>query len=144
LNAHGICVDSRNKERPLLIATSRQQNAFKRYTLQGDYVDTIPLPGAWVCRPVIRGSYLYAAVLQTQSQLWKESGFVTILDKDFKVVSNPGGCVPTYSNGMPEELYQTIRCFQYPHDVCVDDEENLYVAQWNSGQVYPYKLTPVA
>jgi hypothetical protein len=27
--------------------------------------------------------------------------------------------------------------------VCIDDEENLYVAQWNSGRVYPYKLSPV-
>jgi len=25
----------------------------------------------------------------------------------------------------------------------VDDEENLYIAQWNSGKVYPYKLSPV-
>jgi peptidylamidoglycolate lyase len=33
--------------------------------------------------------------------------------------------------------------FVYPHDVCIDDEESLYVAQWNSAKVYPYKLTPV-
>ena len=30
-----------------------------------------------------------------------------------------------------------------PHDVMVDDEENLYVCQWNSGKVYPYKFEPV-
>lgn len=144
LNAHGLCVDNRNKEKPMLIVTSRQQHAFKRYTMQGEYVDTIPLPGAWVCRPVIHGDYLYAAVLQSQSKLWKQSGFVTILDKDFKVVSNPGGSIPNYKDGTPEEMHQTVACFQYPHDVCIDNEENLYVAQWNSGQVYPYKLTPVA
>jgi hypothetical protein len=143
LNAHGVCTDFRNKATPMLIVTSRQQNAFKRYTLQGDYVDTIPLPGAWVCRPVIHGDYLYAAVLQSNGRQWQQSGFVTVLDRHFKVVSNIGGSSPTYTNGAPDEMYQTIKCFQYPHDVCIDGDENLYVAQWNSGKVYPYKLTPV-
>ena len=41
------------------------------------------------------------------------------------------------------EMQQADTVFQYPHDVCIDDEENMYVAQWNSGNVYPYKLTPV-
>lgn len=143
LNAHGICIDNRNKNNPCLIVTSRMQNAFKRYTLDGKYVDTIPLPGAWVCRPVINGDYLYAAVLQSHSQQWKQSGFVIILDKNYQVISSLGGNLPVYSNNVPEEMHQTTKVFQYPHDVCIDDEENLYVAQWNSGQVYPYKLSPV-
>jgi peptidylamidoglycolate lyase len=143
LNAHGVCVDSRDKNRPCLLVTSRQQNAFKRYTFSGEYIDTIALPGAWVCRPVIKGAYLYAAVLQSNSNLWKQSGFVTILDQQYKVVSNLGGAEPKYAEGKLQEMYQTIKYFQYPHDVCIDDEENLYIAQWNSGKVYPYKLSPV-
>ncbi len=143
LNAHGVCVDARNKNKLCLIVTSRQQNAFKRYTLEGVYIDTIPLPGAWVCRPVIKGDYLYAAVLQTNARQNEESGFVTILDKNLQVVSNPGGNAPVYKDNKPDEMYQTIKAFQYPHDVCIDDEENLYIAQWNSGHVYPYKLQPI-
>ena len=142
-NAHGICVDTRVKDKPCLIVTSREQNAFKRYTMDGTYIDTIPLPGAWVCRPVIKGDYLYAAVLQTNARQGEQSGFVTILDKNFKVVSNLGGSTPAYTGNTPEEMYQTIKAFQYPHDVCIDDDENMYVAQWNSGHVYPYKLEPV-
>lgn len=143
LNAHGVCIDNRDKTKPCLLVTSRLQNAFKRYTLAGEYMDTIDLPGAWVCRPVIRGEYLYAAVLQSNSNQWKQSGFVTILDKQNKVVSNLGGSEPTYAGGKLGEMYQTIKYFDYPHDVCIDDEENLYIAQWNSGKVYPYKLSPV-
>lgn len=143
LNAHGVCIDNRDKTKPVLLVTSRQQNAFKRYSLTGEYIDTVALPGAWVCRPVIRGEYLYAAVLQSNSNLWKESGFVTILNKQNKVISNLGGTEPQYNGGQLQELSQTIKYFQYPHDVCVDDEENLYIAQWNSGKVYPYKLSPV-
>lgn len=142
-NAHGICYDTRDKNNPVLMVTSREQNAFKRFTIDGKYIDTIDLPGAWVCRPVIKGEFLYAAVLQSSSRLWQQSGFVTILDKNNKVVSNIAGSEPTYNNNKVDEMYQTIKAFQYPHDVCVDDEENLYVAQWNSGNVYPYKLIPV-
>lgn len=144
LNAHGVCVDARDKTNPCLIVCSREQNAFKRYDFEGKYLDTIALPGAWVCRPVIQGEYLYAAVLQSNSQQWKQSGFVTILDSRNKVVSNLAGTEPTYTDGLLQEMSQTIKAFEYPHDVCIDDEENLYVAQWNSGKTYPYKLEPVA
>jgi peptidylamidoglycolate lyase len=143
LNAHGVCMDYRDKNNPCLIVCSRQQNAFKRFAPDGTYLSTIALPGAWVCRPVIKGEYLYTAVLQSNSRQWRQSGFVTILDKNNKVVSNLAGSEPSYTGNTPDEMYQTIKAFQYPHDVCIDDEENLYVAQWNSGKIYPYKLEPV-
>ncbi len=142
-NAHGVCVDTRDKTNPCLIVSSRQQNAFKRYDLEGKYLDTIDMKGAWVCRPVVKGDYLYAAVLQSNSRQWQKSGFVTILDKDNQVVSNVAGSTPQYNGQQLEEMYQTIKAFEYPHDVLVDDEENLYVAQWNSGKSYPVKLEPV-
>jgi peptidylamidoglycolate lyase len=143
LNAHGICIDKRDKKHATLIVTSRQQNAFKRYTLDGKYINTIPLPGAWVCRPVINGDHLYAAVLKSSSNPDQPSGWVTILDKNFKVISNLDGTPAVYENGKPAEMRQAGNVFQYPHDVCIDDEQNMYVAQWNSGHVYPYKLEPV-
>lgn len=143
LNAHGVCIDNRDKDNPSLIVTSRQQNAFKRYDFEGKYLETIALPGAWVCRPVINGEYLYAAVLQSNSRLWAQSGFVTILNKNNQVVSNLAGSEPEYKDNILAEMYQTIQAFQYPHDVMIDDEENLYVAQWNSGKTYPIKLEPV-
>jgi peptidylamidoglycolate lyase len=143
LNAHGICLDLRDKKHPFLIVTSRQQNAFKRFTMDGKFLGTIPMPGAWVCRPVINGDYLYSAVLQSSSQLNKESGWVTILDRNFRIVSNLAGSEPSYTGGHPDEMQQTVKAFAYPHDVCIDDDQNMYVAQWNSGHVYPYKLEPV-
>ena len=143
LNAHGVCIDTRNNKNPTLIVCSRQQNSFKRFSMQGVYIETISLPGAWVCRPVIKGDYLYAAVLQSNNNQWKQSGFVTILDANNKVVSNLAGTEPVYKGNVPDEMFQTEKVFQYPHDVCIDDEENMYVAQWNSGKTYPYKLEPV-
>ncbi len=143
LNAHGIAVDARDAKNPYLIVTSRQENSFKKYDLKGGYLGTIALPGAWVCRPVIHGEYLYAAVLQTNDKQGQGSGFVTILDRNNIVISNPGGNEPVYTNNELQGLSQATKAFVYPHDVCIDDEENMYVAQWNSGKVYPYKLSLV-
>ena len=139
-NAHGICIDYRNAT-PTLIITDRTRNAFKRFSLDGKLLEVIHLPGACVCRPVIKGDYLYAAVLRSPSLDNAKSGFVTILNKENKVVSNLGGSEPVYENNKLKPLSQTDKIFIHPHDVCVDDEGSLYVAQWASGKVYPFKFT---
>jgi peptidylamidoglycolate lyase len=140
-NAHGICIDTR-KDTPTLIVTDRNRCCFKRYKFDGTYLETISLPGANVCRPVIQGDYLYAAVLTSGSTGNAETGFVIILDKDNKLISAPGGATPTYDGTVCKESYQTVKLFKHPHDVLVDDDGSLYVCQWNSGQVLPYKFTP--
>lgn len=141
-NAHGICWDKRNGGKTLLI-TDRTRNCFKRFSTDGELLEVIKLPGACVCRPVIRGDYLYAAVLRSPDLNAKGTGFVTILDKNNKVISNIGGSEPQYADGKLQPMQQTDKIFVHPHDVCVDRDENLYVAQWASGKVYPYKLNRV-
>ena len=141
-NAHGITVDNR-KATPDLLVTDRTRNCFKRYSFNGELIEVISLPGACVCRPVISGDHLYAAVLRSPNLDSERSGFVTILDKNNKVVSNIGGTEPVYENGKLKPMAQAEKIFAHPHDVCVDDDGNLYVAQWNSDQVYPYKFTRV-
>ena len=141
-NAHGICIDYRKSPETLII-TDRTRCCFKRFSMSGEYLETISLPGACVCRPVIKGNYLYAAVLRSPSLDNVDSGFVIIINKENKVVSVIGGSEAAYENGKLKPMYQTIKLFKHPHDVLVDDEENLYVCQWSSGKVYPYKFTPV-
>ena len=139
-NAHGICFDTRNDDRSLLI-TDRTRNCFKRFSKSGELLEVIKLPGACVCRPVIHKDHLYAAVLRSPNMDAPGTGFVTILDKNNKVVSNIGGNEPSYIDGVLQPMLQTDKIFVHPHDVCVDRDENIYVAQWASGKVYPYKLT---
>jgi peptidylamidoglycolate lyase len=141
-NAHGICWDTRRKDHTLLI-TDRTRNCFKHFSREGKLLEVIALPGACVCRPVIHKDHLYAAVLRSPDLKAEGTGFVTILDKDNKVVSNIGGSEPQYSDGGLQPMHQTDKIFVHPHDVCVDRDENLYVAQWASGKVYPYKLKRV-
>lgn len=141
-NAHGVCIDYR-KETPTLLVTDRNKTCFKRFSLDGKLLEIIHIPGAGVCRPVIKGDYLYAAVLRSPKLDVPNSGFVTILNADNKVVSNIGGTEPIYENGQLKPLLQADKIFLQPHDVCIDEDENMYVAQWASGKVYPYKLNRI-
>ena len=141
-NAHGITFDRRNGQESLLV-TDRTRNCFKRFTKDGKLTGKIQLPGACVCRPVIQGDNLYAAVLRSPDLGAEGTGFVTILDRNDKVVSNIGGTEPVYENGVLKQMRQAEKLFTHPHDVCVDRHGDLYVAQWASGKVYPYKLKRV-
>ena len=141
-NAHGICVDKRNGT-PTLLITDRTRNAFKRFSLDGKLIEVIHLPGACMCRPVIKGDHLYAAVLRSPSLDNEKTGFITILDKNNKVVSNLGGSAPQYIGGVLQPMSQADKILIHPHDVCVDNEGSIYVAQWASGKVYPYKFSRV-
>jgi hypothetical protein len=154
--AHGVCIDDRDKNNPTLLITSRASNSFKRFTLDGTYVEQILLPGAFVCRPVIHGKNLYAGVCWSSevdfiegnmdthpTRTNPDSGFVTILDANNKVVSNAGGTAPTYIKGTLQRMLQDQPIFNHCHDVCIDDDENLYVCQWNANKTYPVKLDRV-
>lgn len=137
--AHGIAIDSRGDQETLLVS-SREDACFKRFTLEGDFIEKIDLPNAYVCRPVIHKENLYAAVCWSGRLYQPNTGFVTIMDKNNRVISNPGGVVPVYQEGLLQPITQKQSIFQHCHDVCVDDDGNLYVCQWNANSVYPIKL----
>ncbi|MFY0654875.1 MAG: 6-bladed beta-propeller [Cyclobacteriaceae bacterium] len=143
--AHGVAIDYRDKGNPTLICSARIKNMFKRFTLDGEFIEDYYLPGAFISRPVFDGDNLYSGVCfgmtEENYNMQMNLGFVTILDKNNRVASNPGGTKPTYkSNGQLELMMQDKPIFKHCHDVCVDDDKNLYICQWNANKVYPYKL----
>lgn len=143
--AHGVTIDYRSGK-PHLIITSRGHNSFKKFTLDGKYISTIFLPGAFVCRPVIHRDHLFAGVCWSRLRYLEQtpnSGFVTILDKNDRVVSNPGGTKPTYIKGQLQLMLQENNSFMHCHDVCIDHDENIYICQWNAKKTYPIKLERV-
>jgi hypothetical protein len=147
-NAHGVAIDLRNPAKPTLICTSRNENCFKVFTLDGKFIERIDLPGMHVCRPVLHNQNLYAGVCWSKDEEgktnWGDSGFVTILDQNNKVVSNPGGQAPKYTDG---KLQATTNLknpvFAHGHDVCIDEDDSIYVCQWNANHTAPVKLTRV-
>ena len=144
-NAHGITVDLRDKNEPVLICSSREENCFKIFSMDGKFRKRIDMPGMYVCRAVMDGDHIYAGVCwskDNKGERFDNSGFVTILDKNNMVISNPGGTAPTYKNGVLQQSFQQPNpVFNHGHDVCVDDEQNLYVCQWNANHTAPIKLT---
>ncbi|MDF9796415.1 peptidylamidoglycolate lyase [Catalinimonas alkaloidigena] len=141
-NAHGITLD-RRKKKPELLVTSRMDNMIKRFTLDGKFIANIEIPGAFVCRAVVDEQYMYAAVLRSDRPSRDETGFVTILNNDDHVISNPGGSPPVYRGSKLVQIEQQEKLFKHPHDVCIDNDKNLYIPQWNANKVYPIKLVRV-
>ena len=137
-NTHGVGIDIRNPNDPHLVISSRAANELKLFEMNGTYRSTIKTPGAFVGGPIYKGDW---SVVDGKRQA--NSGFITILDKNNKVVSNPGGTEPIYKNGELQNMHTTWDVFNHCHGVCVDDDENLYVGQWNSNQTYPIKLERV-
>lgn len=140
---HGIAIDTRKENEQTLLITSRNHNAFKRFTLDGHYIETIALPGSFVCRPVIKGKFIYAAVFRSVGNMNFGSGYITILDENNHVISTPGGTEPVYIDDKLQRQTQQEKVFIHPHDVCVDDDENVYVCQWKADRTYPIKLERV-
>lgn len=144
LQAHGLVFDTREEE-PLLLCTERMKNMFQWFTPEGEFVKSVYLPGAFMSRPVIQGDHLYSGVcfgmVPNDFRPKLNRGFVTILDKGNRVISSPGGSEPRYNDaGELMVMMQEQPFIQHGHDVCVDDEQSLYVCQWNAGKAYPYKL----
>ncbi|MDP4130585.1 MAG: 6-bladed beta-propeller [Bacteroidota bacterium] len=147
-NAHGVAIDRRDKNNPVLICTSRMENCFKYFTLDGKFIRRVDMPGMYVCRAVFDDDNIYSGVCWSNDKSGKmlggDSGFITILDGANKVISNPGGSAPVYENGKLQQSFAaTETVFQHGHDVCVDNDKNLYVCQWNANHTAPVKLTRV-
>lgn len=86
------------------------------------------------------GSHRYRAEKNWSKADHAKIPSIMILDKDDKVISCPGGEAPRYKNGTLMALMKDGDLVTNGHDICVDNDENLYLCQWNSGKVPPYKL----
>lgn len=146
MQAHGVTIDTRGPE-PLVLCTERIRNEFHWFTLAGDYVRSVYLPGAFMSRPVIAGEILLSGVCFGMKpgdyRMWRERGFIVILDQNHRVISAPGSHAPEYEGDQVKLLLQDQPVFRNVHDVCMDDVGDLYACQWNADQVYPYKLRRV-
>lgn len=146
---HGVAWDARDPQRPLLCVTERYRCGFQWFDPKTyAHVRTVRYPDAYTSRPVIRGRNLFTACLSNGQPFASSNGFLLVLDDKDAAVSAPGAAAPAPADAAAggerwKPFKREDKGFIHPHDICVDDEENLYVPQWNSGQVYPYKLTRV-
>jgi hypothetical protein len=139
---HGGMVDLANPASPsLLIAMSDQQHLL-RLSPDGEKLQQVDLPGGNPRQIRLHKNHYYVAHLADNWPKDKSSrGFVSVLDQDLRVVSNIGGTRPVYDDaGLLQSMQHQEDVFLHPHDLIVDDDESLYVAQFASGNTYPIKL----
>jgi peptidylamidoglycolate lyase len=142
---HGGMVDVADAGSPtLLIAMSDQQHLL-RLDREGRKLARVDLPGGNP-RQIRRhgGHYFVAHLADNWPQDRSSRGFVSVLDARLRVVANLGGTPPVYdAAGKLQRMRSLEPVFTHPHDVIVDAEGSLYVAQFASGQTYPLKLERV-
>ena len=142
---HGIAVDTRSgADKATLLVTSRGDNCFHRFTLEGGYLGTIATPGAYVCRPVVWGEEVYAGACWSKDASGKflpmAAGFVVVIGSTNEVIAAPGAVAPEYEAGKLKPLLRCEDVFEHAHDVCVLENGDLIVCQWNAFQTYPIRL----
>ncbi len=144
-NAHGISIDDADPANPKVWVSSRSQNQLKYFTMDGKYLGSVDLPGAYAGQAFFRGDYIYTGVCWSKGngtgKRLGQSGFILILDrKTHKVVSAPGGQAPAYKEDRLIPIFQKEKTFDHLHDLYVDAKGDIYAGEWNANQRYPYKL----
>lgn len=140
---HGGIIDARRSGEPELVIAMSDQQTIKRLTLDGKLIKEIHLPGSNPRMIQIVGDHMFVPHLADNWPKDRQSlGYISVLDRDFKIVSNIGGSAPRYINGKLQPMQQQGGFFRHPHDLVVASDGAIYVPQFASGNTYPVKLVP--
>lgn len=141
-NTHGIEIDKRDANNLSIIVSSRFEQCLKAFSLAGKYLYTINTNGAYIGGPVFKGSFFYAPVCWSHidNKNADDSGFISIFDEKNRAIANLGAPQPIYTNNELQAMRTDWHVFNHVHCICVDQDDNLYVGQWNASNSYPIKL----
>ena len=142
---HGGMIENPAEGEPTLLIAMSDQQCLLRLSQQGKILQRLELPGGNPRQIRSRGAHSFVAHLGDN---WPKDrnarGFVSVLDARLRVVSNIGGTPPVYDDsGALAGMRHEGETFMHPHDLAIDGEESLYVAQFASGQTPPVKLERV-
>ncbi len=139
---HGGLMDGpEGKEASLLVAMSDQQGLL-RLSQKGAILEKLEMPGGNPRQIRLNQGHYFVAHLADNWPTDRNSrGFVSVLDAEFRAISNIGGSEPIYDGAHKlQAMTHAGETFVHPHDLCVDSEGSLYVAQFASGGTPPVKL----
>lgn len=134
---HGLTVDDRNPDKPLLIVSDRVNLRLQILDTNGNVV-AIPITGLRLpCSTSLRGDNLLVAEL---------GGRAVLLDKDYKILSvlgdNPVEAQRANFQVPPEDWKEGV--FTAPHGCAIDADGNLYIQDWNKwGRITKLVKQPV-
>ena len=141
---HGGMLDLYRGRPTLLIAMSDQQHLLRLDT-DGNRLQQVDLPGGNPRQIRLhKGRYYVAHLADNWPKDRASRGFVSVLDENLRVLSNLAGSAPEYSgDGKLQPMRHTEDIFVHPHDLILDEDDSIYVAQFASGETYPMKLERV-
>jgi len=121
------------------------QQYLLRLSPQGKKFAQIDMPGGNPRQIRWHQGHFYVAHLADNWPKDRNSrGFLSVLAPDLQVVSNIAGTPPVYGDsGKLEPMKHKENVFMHPHDLIVDEDGSIYVAQYASGNTYPIKLERV-
>ncbi|MBC7365197.1 MAG: 6-bladed beta-propeller [Undibacterium sp.] len=139
---HAGMIDARAKTDPSLLIAMSDQQYLLRLSLDGKKLAQTDLPGGNPRQIRHHGAHYFVAHLGDNWPKDRASrGFLSVLDADLRVVSNIAGTAPIYDDaGKLQPMRHQEDVFIHPHDLLVDTDESIYVAQFASGKTYPIKL----
>ncbi|MBI1371855.1 MAG: 6-bladed beta-propeller [Phycisphaera sp.] len=142
---HGGMTDLRDPADPTLLIAMSDQQYMLRLSLDGDKLAQFDMPGGNPRQIRLHdGRYYVAHLADNWPKDHDSHGFVSVLDAEMRVLSNVAGSAPAYDdNGKLRKMSHSTDTFIHPHDLVVDNEHSIYVAQFASGNTYPIKLERV-
>ncbi|MBL4701119.1 MAG: hypothetical protein JKX85_07660 [Phycisphaeraceae bacterium] len=124
-NVHGITIDLRSGEERILVA-DRGHNRLQYFTMDGQYISQVKGMLRCPCTAKVVGDLMYIPDLHSR---------VTILSKQDEVAAHLGDWDKAWEiqgwPNLPKSDWQVGK-FSSPHDLHVDGEGNIYVAEWLS------------
>jgi len=122
---HGLTLDDRDPDNPVVVVADRANDALQRLTIDGQYIDTIQGLG-------LPANVQVAGELMLVPELYAR---VSIFDKDNKIVAQLGDDSVRLRADKKKQLRVTPDKwtdgkFVSPHDACFDGEGNIFVAEY--------------
>jgi hypothetical protein len=139
---HGGMIDLTAAGEPTLLIAMSDQQYLLRLDLDGSRRAQINLPGGNP-RQIRRfgRNYFVAHLGDNWPKDQKSRGFVSVLDENLRPIANIAGTPPEFDDtGALRPMKHREDIFLHPHDLTVDHEGSLYVAQFASNKTYPVKL----
>ena len=124
VTSHGLAVDDRNPEQPVLIVCDRENKRLQLFDMDGNFLRVAATDLRRPCSIAISNGHMLVAEL---------AGRTVLLDKDYKILSVLGDNPDEKQRanfGVPPEQWQD-GVFTAPHGCAFDADGNIYVEDWN-------------
>ncbi len=138
---HGGAIDFSDPKNPTILLALSDQQKLKRFTLDGQHLQTIPMTGGNPRDIIFHGDVIFIPHL---GDAWPQNrtspGVISIHDrKTLKLITTLGGAKDTT---VKNPYAHSEHTFLHPHGLLISSTGDLYLAQFASQNTWPLKFQP--